>query len=71
MSLFGATPELAAASARRIAPLAERMRPRTLDQYLGQQHLIGPGKPLRMQIESDAVEFLAGVRGSHSCGIPL
>jgi putative ATPase len=53
MSLFGATPELAAASARRIAPLAERMRPRTLDEYLGQQHLIGPGKPLRMQIESD------------------
>ena len=53
MSLFGATPELAAASARRTAPLAERMRPRTLDQYLGQQHLIGPGKPLRMQIESD------------------
>ena len=53
MSLFGATPELAAASARRIAPLAERMRPRTLDEYLGQKHLIGPGKPLRMQIETD------------------
>ena len=53
MSLFGGTPELAAASARRTAPLAERMRPRTLDEYLGQQHLIGPGKPLRMQIETD------------------
>jgi putative ATPase len=53
MSLFGGTPELASASARRAAPLAERMRPRTLDEYLGQKHLIAPGKPLRMQIESD------------------
>jgi putative ATPase len=35
------------------APLAERMRPRTLDQVAGQQHLVGPGKPLRIQIERD------------------
>jgi putative ATPase len=35
------------------APLAERMRPRTLDEFLGQEHLIGPGKPLRVQIERD------------------
>ena len=53
MSLFGGTPDLAPASTRQAAPLAERMRPRTLDEYLGQQHLVGPGKPLRMQIESD------------------
>ncbi len=53
MSLFGGTPELAPASTRRAAPLAERMRPRTLDEYLGQQHLVAPGKPLRMQIETD------------------
>ncbi|HZD44538.1 MAG TPA: replication-associated recombination protein A [Acidobacteriaceae bacterium] len=53
MSLFGGTPELAAASSRQAAPLAERMRPRTLDEFIGQQHLVGPGKPLRMQIESD------------------
>src|ERR1700761_3012736 len=53
MSLFGGTPELAAASARRTAPLAERMRPRMLEEFIGQQHLVGPGKPLRMQIESD------------------
>jgi putative ATPase len=53
MSLFGGTPDLAPASTRRAAPLAERMRPRTLDEYLGQQHLVGPGKPLRMQIETD------------------
>src|SRR6201995_1391303 len=53
MSLFGVTPDLAPASTRRAAPLAELMRPRTLDEYVGQQHLVGPGKPLRMQIESD------------------
>src|SRR6201992_264679 len=53
MSLFGGTPELAAASARRTAPLAERMRPRMLEEFIGQQHLVGPGKPLRMQIETD------------------
>ncbi len=35
------------------APLAARLRPRTLDQIIGQQHLIGPGAPLRALIESD------------------
>ena len=34
-------------------PLAERMRPRTLDEFIGQEKLLGPDKPLRMQIESD------------------
>src|SRR5216683_7109111 len=34
-------------------PLAERMRPRTLDEFIGQEKLLGPGKPLRGQIESD------------------
>jgi putative ATPase len=34
-------------------PLAERMRPETLDEFVGQQHILGPGKPLRMQIERD------------------
>ena len=34
-------------------PLAERMRPRTLDEFLGQEKLLGPGKPLRVQIEND------------------
>src|SRR5207302_1066759 len=31
----------------------DRMRPRTLDEFVGQEHLIGPGKPLRAQIERD------------------
>jgi len=34
-------------------PLADRMRPRTLDEYAGQEHLVGPGKPLRTQMERD------------------
>jgi putative ATPase len=34
------------------APLAERLRPQTLDEVIGQQHLLGPGKPLRIAFES-------------------
>jgi putative ATPase len=34
------------------APLAERMRPRTLDEVVGQQHLVGAGKPLRLAFEA-------------------
>ncbi|HYN15535.1 MAG TPA: replication-associated recombination protein A [Terriglobales bacterium] len=40
-------------SADRSRPLADRMRPRTLDEFLGQEHMLGPGKPLRLQIERD------------------
>ena len=36
-------------------PLAERMRPRSLDDYVGQEHLLAPGKPLRRQIERDQI----------------
>src|SRR5881275_1399761 len=59
MSLFDGTPDEPMASSkgpharRGTAPLAERMRPRTLEEYVGQEHLIGPGKPLRIQIERD------------------
>ncbi len=53
MSLFGPTPDLKPARNAATAPLAERMRPRTLEEFAGQQHLLGPGKPLRMLIESD------------------
>src|SRR6186997_2817020 len=37
------------------SPLAERLRPRTLDEIVGQEHLLGPGKPLRTAIERDRV----------------
>src|SRR3954467_14233680 len=33
-------------------PLAERLRPQSLDDVIGQQHLLGPGKPLRVAFES-------------------
>jgi len=51
MSLFAPAP--GEKSAPVAAPLAERMRPRSLDEFLGQEHLIGAGKPLRVQIERD------------------
>lgn len=37
----------------REAPLAARMQPRTLDEYIGQEHIVGEGKLLRRAIESD------------------
>ena len=40
------------------APLADRMRPRTLEEFLGQEELIGAGTPLRVQIESDQLSSL-------------
>ena len=50
MSLFDTTPISAAASTLRQAPLAERMRPHTLQEFVGQQHLLAPGKPLQLAI---------------------
>src|ERR1700690_1689236 len=42
----------------RTRPLADRMRPRTLDEFVGQEHLVGSGKPLRTQIERDDIGSL-------------
>jgi putative ATPase len=64
MSLFDIEPESPLHSSKKStrgaaaieaggAPLAERMRPRSLDELVGQEHLVGPGKPLRVQIEHD------------------
>ena len=52
MSLFDGEPE-GPSTQLRTAPLAERMRPRSLEELSGQEHLVGPGKPLRIQIEHD------------------
>ena len=49
MSLFAALPEQQPAG----RPLADRMRPRTLDEVVGQEQILAPGKPLRLQIERD------------------
>jgi putative ATPase len=55
MSLFDGEPE-GPQGPLRTAPLAERMRPRSLDELSGQEHLVGPGKPLRVQIERDQLD---------------
>jgi putative ATPase len=52
MNLFQPIPN-AGSAADATRPLADRMRPRTLDEYVGQEHLIGPGKPLRTQVDRD------------------
>jgi len=52
MGLFQPAPNANSATDR-TRPLADRMRPRTLEEYVGQEHLIGPGKPLRTQVERD------------------
>ena len=52
MSLFQPIPN-AGSAADATRPLADRMRPRTFEEYLGQEHLIGPGKPLRTQVDRD------------------
>ncbi|NNF03934.1 MAG: AAA family ATPase, partial [Rhodothermales bacterium] len=42
----------------RRAPLADRMRPQTLDEFVGQQHILGPGRLLRRSIEADRISSL-------------
>jgi len=54
VSLFAPIPNVGAdPSAPGARPLADRMRPRTLEEFVGQEHLVGTGKPLRVQIERD------------------
>ncbi|HXY38262.1 MAG TPA: AAA family ATPase, partial [Vicinamibacteria bacterium] len=43
---------------REDAPLADRVRPRTLDEILGQEEVLGPGRPLRRAIEQDQLRSL-------------
>jgi len=66
VSLFSKLPQSAVEDSAH-QPLAERMRPRTLDEFIGQEKLLGPGKPLRQQIESDNVSSLL-LWGPPGCG---
>src|SRR5271156_3629960 len=50
--------ETAQAEAQKAAPLAARMRPRTLAEYVGQDHILGPGKLLRRAIEADRISSI-------------
>jgi putative ATPase len=65
MSLFSGLPEPETSVA--LQPLAERMRPRTLDEFIGQEKLLGPGKPLRVQIETDNLSSML-FWGPPGCG---
>jgi putative ATPase len=65
MGLFRAIePEEAPQTGR---PLADRMRPQTLDEFIGQEELLGPGKPLRTQIERDDIGSML-LWGPPGCG---
>jgi putative ATPase len=55
-SLFPEEPASTTAAAP--APLAERMRPRTFDEFVGQEELLAPGKPLREAIERDLLQSI-------------
>jgi putative ATPase len=55
-SLFPEEPATGAAAAR--TPLAERMRPRTFDEFVGQDELLAPGRPLREAIERDLLQSI-------------
>jgi len=57
VSLFDNTPP-AEEKADPRRPLAERMRPERLEDYIGQDHILGPGKPLRRQIERDELSSI-------------
>ncbi|MFN7994351.1 MAG: replication-associated recombination protein A [Bryobacteraceae bacterium] len=58
MSLFDAAPLAEPERTDKKRPLADRMRPQTLDEYAGQEHVLGPGKPLRQQIERDELSSI-------------
>jgi putative ATPase len=65
MGLFAGLPAPETAAA--LQPLAERMRPKTLDDFIGQEKLLGPGKPLRVQIETDNLSSML-FWGPPGCG---
>src|SRR5438128_10903876 len=54
------------AAVNKAAPLATRMRPRSLDEFVGQEHILGPGKLLRRAIEADRLPsvILSGPPGT-------
>ena len=66
MDLFDSSREAKSVN-RSNAPLASRMRPRTLDEILGQDHILGPGKLLRRAIEADRLSSII-LYGPPGCG---
>jgi putative ATPase len=41
-----------------LPPLADRIRPRSLDEFIGQEHIVGRGKPLRIMIETSQIQSM-------------
>ena len=67
---FGVSDLFSEAAGRRLgasAPLAQRLRPTTLDDFVGQEHVIGPGRALRLAIEQDRVPSMI-LYGPPGCG---
>ena len=64
--LFSAEKDVDLANVKAAAPLATRMRPRSLDEFVGQEHILGPGKLLRRAIEADRLPsvILSGPPGT-------
>ncbi len=58
MSLFESNPLAGDPHSDKGRPLAERMRPDKLEDFVGQEHILGPGKPLRAQIERDELSSI-------------
>ena len=58
MDFFESEPLEPGARDQELSPLADRMRPRTFDDFFGQEKIVGPGTPLRKAIESDRVSSL-------------
>ena len=56
--LFNEDQDVDVANANKAAPLATRMRPRSLDEFVGQEHILAPGKLLRRAIEADRLPSL-------------
>src|SRR3954469_9547309 len=58
MNLFDEPDSDAAAATTAGTPLAERMRPATFDEFVGQENILAPGKPLREAIEHDRLQSI-------------
>jgi putative ATPase len=67
LSLFPNEPPNEPPAAAGTTPLAHRLRPETLDQFLGHEQLLGPGKPLRAAIESGSISSMV-LWGPPGCG---
>ena len=67
LSLFPNEPSAEAPAAAGTTPLAYRLRPETLDEFLGHEQLLGEGKPLRAAIESGSVSSMV-LWGPPGCG---